>query len=78
MVGKMWVNQKTIELPPYIFHISLVSTVSGRSLQHIKSEVAVQGDLGVVAMGSRSTQRTMFTPPPLTVTGVFNKLKENS
>lgn len=48
----------------------------GRNPLQIKAEVAEKGDLGLVAEGSRTTQRTMFTPPPLTVIGVFNKLTD--
>lgn len=50
--------------------------MAGRQLDKIKAEAQEKGDLGLVAESSRSNQRTMFTPPKLTVSGVFNKLKE--
>lgn len=34
------------------------------------------GDIGLVAEGSRSGQRTLFPPPPLTIAGVFKTLRE--
>jgi DNA ligase-1 len=56
--------------------IKALSSATGRNSQHIKNEISEKGDLGLVAEGSRSTQKMMFTPPPLTITGVFNKLKD--
>ncbi|XP_069805188.1 DNA ligase 1 [Dendropsophus ebraccatus] len=53
-----------------------VAQATGRQLDKIKAEAQEKGDLGLVAESSRGTQRTMFTPPKLTVPGVFNKLKE--
>ncbi|CAI9568077.1 unnamed protein product [Staurois parvus] len=53
-----------------------VAQATGRQLDKIKAEAQEKGDLGLVAESSRSNQRTMFTPPKLTVTSVFNKLKE--
>ncbi|XP_078393637.1 DNA ligase 1, partial [Cetorhinus maximus] len=55
-----------------------VAQATGRQLDKVKAEAQEKGDLGLVAESSRSTQRTMFTPPRLTVTTVFNKLKEIS
>ena len=37
-----------------------IAQTTGRSLQHIKADVAKQGDLGLVAETSRGTQRIMF------------------
>lgn len=34
------------------------------------------GDLGIVAEKSRSSQKLMFQPAPLTVQGIFKKFKE--
>ena len=45
-------------------------------MERIKSEVVEKGDLGLVAESSRSNQRTMFSLPPLTVPGVYDKLKD--
>ena len=47
---------------------------TGRSLQVIKADQRVIGDLGLVALKSRSTQPTMFKPKPLTVRGVHQGL----
>ncbi|XP_056397795.1 DNA ligase 1 isoform X2 [Hyla sarda] len=53
-----------------------IAQATGRQLDKIKAEAQEKGDLGLVAESSRGNQRTMFTPPKLTVPGVFNKLKE--
>lgn len=47
---------------------------TGRSLQVIKNDQKEIGDLGLVAVKSRSTQPTMFKPKPLTVQGVHKGL----
>ncbi|KAG8434160.1 hypothetical protein GDO86_012509 [Hymenochirus boettgeri] len=53
-----------------------VAQATGRQLEKIKAEAQEKGDLGLVAESSRSNQRTMFTPPKLTASGVFSKLKD--
>ncbi|XP_054007510.1 DNA ligase 1 isoform X1 [Hylaeus anthracinus] len=53
-----------------------IAQCTGRTLAQIKADVQQVGDLGIVAEGSRSNQRTMFQPPPLTVSTVYTKLKE--
>ncbi|KAL6426983.1 hypothetical protein ACFW04_009289 [Cataglyphis niger] len=53
-----------------------IAQCTGRTLAQIKADVQEVGDLGVVAEGSRSNQRTMFQPAPLTVPIVYSKLKE--
>ncbi|OAR01775.1 hypothetical protein LLEC1_03330 [Akanthomyces lecanii] len=47
---------------------------TGRSLQVIKADQKDIGDLGLVALKSRSTQPTMFKPKPLTIRGVHQGL----
>ncbi|KAJ9134488.1 DNA ligase [Pleurostoma richardsiae] len=47
---------------------------TGRSLAVIKHDQKEIGDLGLVAVKSRSTQPTMFKPKPLTVRGVHKGL----
>lgn len=49
---------------------------TGRSLQVIKNDQKEIGDLGLVAVKSRSTQPTMFKPKPLTVRGVHKGLMD--
>ncbi|KAH8202889.1 hypothetical protein TruAng_002942 [Truncatella angustata] len=49
---------------------------TGRSLQVIKADQKDIGDLGLVAVKSRSTQPTMFKPKPLTVRGVHKGLMD--
>lgn len=53
-----------------------IAQCTGRTLAQIKADVQEVGDLGIVAEGSRSNQRTMFQPAPLTVLVVYSKLKE--
>ncbi|XP_078045685.1 DNA ligase 1 isoform X2 [Augochlora pura] len=53
-----------------------IAQCTGRTLAQIKADVQQVGDLGIVAEGSRSNQRTMFQPAPLTVSTVYTKLKE--
>ncbi|EFN88433.1 DNA ligase 1 [Harpegnathos saltator] len=53
-----------------------IAQCTGRTLAQIKADVQQIGDLGIVAEGSRSNQRTMFQPAPLTVSNVYAKLKE--
>lgn len=52
-----------------------IANTTGRSLQQIKADAQKTGDLGLVAEQSKSKQKTMFQPAPLTVNGVFTKLK---
>lgn len=51
-----------------------IGETTGRSLQVIKADQKEIGDLGLVALKSRSTQPTMFKPKPLTVRGVHQGL----
>ncbi|XP_014479873.1 PREDICTED: DNA ligase 1 isoform X2 [Dinoponera quadriceps] len=53
-----------------------IAQCTGRTLAQIKADVQQIGDLGMVAESSRSNQRTMFQPAPLTVPNVYAKLKE--
>ena len=56
--------------------IKAVAETCGRSTDAIKSDLEVEGDLGVVAMASRTKQVTLMKPKPLTVAGVLKCLKE--
>uniref|UniRef100_A0A183BSF4 DNA ligase n=1 Tax=Globodera pallida TaxID=36090 RepID=A0A183BSF4_GLOPA len=49
---------------------------TGRTVDMIKKELKTKGDLGIVAQQSRSNQRMLSKPPPLTVPHVFNRLRE--
>lgn len=51
-----------------------IGETTGRSLQVIKADQKDIGDLGLVALKSRSTQPTMFKPKALTVRGVHQGL----
>jgi DNA ligase 1 len=53
-----------------------IGETTGRSLQVIKQDQKEIGDLGLVAVKSRSTQPTMFKPKPLTVKGVHKGLMD--
>ena len=56
--------------------IKAISQAYGRTEGDIKKRLAEEGDLGKIAEMSRSSQRTLFQPAPLTVAGVFAKLRE--
>lgn len=53
-----------------------IAQCTGQTLAQIKAKVQKVGDIGIVAEGSRSNQRTMFQPAPLSVPTVYTKLKE--
>ena len=42
----------------------------------IKEEMKKCGDLGVIAMNSKSTQRFIFPPPPITVRSLYKDFKQ--
>lgn len=42
----------------------------------MRAEVAEKGDAGLVAENSRSTQRLVLPPPPLSAAGVFAKFQD--
>lgn len=48
----------------------------GRQLELVRAEIAETGDVGLVAENSRSTQRLMLPPPPLTAAGVIAKFRD--
>ncbi|PAV21964.1 ATP-dependent DNA ligase [Pyrrhoderma noxium] len=56
--------------------IKAISESTGRSLSVIKADLKKEGDLGLVAMSSKNSQKTIFRPKPLTVPSVFSNLKE--
>ncbi|KAI9232305.1 MAG: ATP-dependent DNA ligase [Podila humilis] len=53
-----------------------IAESTGREMKKIKESYAEIGDLGVVAMNSRSNQPTMFKPKALTIPHVFKTLKD--
>jgi len=53
-----------------------IAQTTGRSTAQVKADVGKLGDLGIVAESSKGSQRTMFQPAPLTVAGVFSRLKD--
>ncbi|KAI1321163.1 hypothetical protein EDD11_007729 [Mortierella claussenii] len=53
-----------------------IAESTGREMKKIKTDYAEIGDLGVIAMNSRSNQPTMFKPKALTIPHVFKTLKD--
>ena len=75
MVNKLAADYAGIELGiGESLIMKAIGETTGRSLQVIKADQNEIGDLGLVAAKSRSNQRTMFTPKPLTVRGVLDGL----
>ncbi|GLI65526.1 hypothetical protein VaNZ11_009081 [Volvox africanus] len=56
--------------------IKALCEATGKNEASVKKAYEASGDLGVVAVGARSTQRTMFTPPPLTVANVLKGFRD--
>lgn len=56
--------------------MKVISEATGGTMQQVKKYAQEAGDLGIVAEKSKSKQGMLFTPKPLTVEGVFGKLKE--
>ncbi|KAJ3820242.1 ATP-dependent DNA ligase [Lentinula raphanica] len=56
--------------------IKAISESTGRSLAMIKADLKKEGDLGLVAMNSKNSQKTLFKPKPLTVAFVFSNLRD--
>ncbi|KAI0308878.1 DNA ligase I, partial [Amylostereum chailletii] len=56
--------------------IKAIGESTGRSIAVVKASLKKEGDLGLVAMASKNSQKTLFKPKPLTVPFVFTHLKE--
>ncbi|KAG1331722.1 DNA ligase 1 [Cocos nucifera] len=52
--------------------VKALAEAYGRKEEHVKKQNSELGDLGLVAKASRSTQRLMFQPKPLTIDKVFS------
>lgn len=77
MIGKLAPDYAGIELGiGESLIMKSIGETTGRSLQVIKADQKEIGDLGLVAVKSRSTQPTMFKPKPLTVRGVHKGLMD--
>ncbi|KAG5639231.1 hypothetical protein H0H81_005305 [Sphagnurus paluster] len=56
--------------------IKAIGESTGRSIAVIKADLQREGDLGLVAMNSKNSQKTLFKPKPLTIPFVFQNLKD--
>ncbi|KAJ6604634.1 ATP-dependent DNA ligase [Mycena vulgaris] len=56
--------------------IKAIGESTGRSIAVIKADLKKEGDLGLVAMNSKNSQKTLFKPKPLTLPVVFANLRE--
>ncbi|KAF8969544.1 hypothetical protein BGZ46_010656 [Entomortierella lignicola] len=56
--------------------LKAIAESTGREMKKIKTDYAEIGDLGIIAMNSRSNQPTMFKPKALTIPYVFKTLKD--
>ncbi|KAJ3544358.1 hypothetical protein NMY22_g2802 [Coprinellus aureogranulatus] len=56
--------------------IKAIAESTGRSLAVVKADLKKEGDLGLVAMNSKNSQKMLFKPKPLTLPFVFSRLKE--
>ncbi|KAH8801498.1 ATP-dependent DNA ligase [Xylogone sp. PMI_703] len=77
MINKLAADYEGIELGiGESLIMKAIGETTGRSLQVIKQDQKEIGDLGLVAVKSRSNQPTMFKPKPLTVRGVHKGLMD--
>jgi DNA ligase 1 len=56
--------------------VKAISESTGRSIAVVKADLKKEGDLGLVAMNSKNSQKTIIKPKPLTLPFVFKNLKE--
>ncbi|XP_074558818.1 LOW QUALITY PROTEIN: DNA ligase 1-like [Curcuma longa] len=55
--------------------IKALAEAYGRKEEQVKKQLKELGDLGLVAKASRSSQKVMFKPQPLTIAKVFNTFR---
>ena len=55
--------------------VKILAEATGRKESAIRADYKEQGDLGIVASMSRSTQKTMFAPPKLAMSGVLKEFR---
>ena len=56
--------------------LKALANSTGRTIPSLKTDLEAQGDIGMVAEGSRAQQRTMFPTRPLTLTGLLKSLRD--
>ncbi|KAG6868593.1 hypothetical protein C0993_000619 [Termitomyces sp. T159_Od127] len=56
--------------------VKAIAESTGRTIAIIKADLQREGDLGLVAMNSKNSQKTLFKPKPLTIPFVFRNLKD--
>eukprot|EP00939_MAST-03C_sp_MAST-3C-sp1_P002653 g2653.t1 len=56
--------------------IKAIVKSTGRSTKQVKADYDKQGDLGIVAEQSRSSQKTLFTPKPLKLRQVYQAFRD--
>ncbi|KAK7064244.1 DNA ligase [Favolaschia claudopus] len=56
--------------------IKAIGESSGRNIATVKADLKKEGDLGLVAMNSKNSQRVLFKPKPLTLSFVFANLRD--
>lgn len=53
-----------------------ISLSSGLSMEHLKKQMELLGDLGLLAQESKGRQKVLFKPKPLTITSLERGLRE--
>lgn len=56
--------------------MKVIAEATGRTLAQIKADVTNTGDMGIVAQQSKRNQPMMCVPAALSVSDVFEKLRE--
>ncbi|KAG9005594.1 hypothetical protein FRB90_010281 [Tulasnella sp. 427] len=56
--------------------VKAIAESTGRKPKEVQTDLKKEGDLGLVAMNSKNSQRLLFKPKPLTLPFVFSKLEE--
>ncbi|KAG8966716.1 hypothetical protein FRC03_011464 [Tulasnella sp. 419] len=56
--------------------VKAIAESTGRKPKEVQADLKKEGDLGLVAMNSKNSQRLLFKPKPLTLPFVFSKLEE--